>query len=77
MLHSTDIIIVDADAFIAYFDQDDGHAQETLRILEAIAEYEAPILYPSTVIAEATTTLQRKLGKAGACCQGYGTYQSA
>jgi predicted nucleic acid-binding protein len=63
MLNTGDVIVIDADAFIAYFDREDEHAQKTIHILENIAEHEATILYPSTVVAEATTTLQRKLGK--------------
>src|SRR5688500_4229064 len=62
-LRPLDIVIVDADAFIAYFDADDAHAEETIQILQRLAEAEVTLLYPSTTIAEATTTVQRKLNK--------------
>jgi predicted nucleic acid-binding protein len=62
-LNPLDVVVVDADAFIAYFDRDDAHAQQTVQILQRLAEAEVTLLYPSTVIAEATTTIQRRLRK--------------
>src|SRR2546427_7700604 len=62
-LRTLDVIVVDADALIAYFDRDDIHAEKTVRLLERLATAEVTLLYPSTVVAEATTTVQRKLHK--------------
>jgi predicted nucleic acid-binding protein len=56
-------VIVDADALIALVDTEDVHATEAVRVLVALARVEAPLLYPATTIAEAITTLQRKLNK--------------
>jgi predicted nucleic acid-binding protein len=47
----------------AYVDEDDAHAEKTITILEACAEQEMILLYPTTVIVEAVTTLQRRLRK--------------
>jgi predicted nucleic acid-binding protein len=56
-------VIVDADGLIALFSKDDAHAEKALAILLKLVLEEAKILYPATAIAEATTTLQRKLNK--------------
>ena len=64
-----DIVLVDTDAFIAYFDKDDAHAAQTIKILQKLAEAEATLIYPSTVIAEAATTVQRKLQKPAVVAQ--------
>jgi hypothetical protein len=63
MTASGNILVVDADAFIAYVDEDDAHAEKTITILQACAELEMIPLYPATVIVEAVTTLQRRLRK--------------
>lgn len=60
---SSNILIVDADAFIAYVDEEDSHAEKTINILQACVEQEIILLYPATVIVEAVTTLQRRLKK--------------
>jgi predicted nucleic acid-binding protein len=64
-----DIVIVDSDAFIAYFDAEDVHAPRTLELLEMLAAQEVTLLYPATTIAEATTALQRRLKKPIAAAQ--------
>jgi predicted nucleic acid-binding protein len=56
-------IIVDADALIALVDTDDPHSARAFAIAKQLQEIEAPLLYPATTIAEATTTFQRKLNK--------------
>lgn len=56
-------IIVDADALIALFNKDDAHAEKAITLLQELVKEEAKILYPSTAIVEATTTLQRKLNQ--------------
>lgn len=61
MLRADDIIVVDADALIAVFDPADAHFQTALSILHQIDIVGATLLYPSTAIAEAVTTFQRKL----------------
>ena len=52
MIASGNILVVDADAFIAYVDEDDAHAEKTITILQACAEREMILLYPATVIVE-------------------------
>jgi predicted nucleic acid-binding protein len=56
-------IIVDADGLIALFSKNDAHAEKAIALLQKLVQEEAKILYPATAIAEATTTLQRKLNK--------------
>lgn len=63
MSEDGDIVVVDADAFIAYVDKNDIHAQKTVRILEMCFEREITLLYPATAIIEAVTALQRRLRK--------------
>jgi predicted nucleic acid-binding protein len=61
MLQTSDVIIVDSDAFIAIFDKNDALFQDAFSLLNKIDAAGATLLYPSTMIAEATTTFQRKL----------------
>ena len=56
-------IIFDADGLIALFSKGDAHAEKAIALLQKLVQEEAKILYPATAIAEATTTLQRKLNK--------------
>ena len=56
-------IILDADALIALVDTADIHASHAESIAKQLQEQEVPLLYPATTIAEAATTLQRKLNK--------------
>jgi len=56
-------IIVDADGLIALFSKGDAHAEKAIALLQKLVQEEAKILYLATAIAEATTTLQRKLNK--------------
>jgi predicted nucleic acid-binding protein len=54
-------VVVDADGLIALFSKDDAHAEKAILLLQELAREEAKILYPSTALVEAATTLQRKL----------------
>jgi predicted nucleic acid-binding protein len=54
-------VVVDADGLIALFSKDDAHAEKAILLLQELAREEAKILYPSTTLVEAATTLQRKL----------------
>lgn len=63
MLTSQTPIIVDADALIALLDSNDAHNERALQVTRRLDEIEAPLLYPSTAIIEAATTLQRKFNK--------------
>ena len=56
-------IVVDADGLIALFSKNDAHAENAISVLQNLVREEAKILYPSTAIVEATTTLQRKLNQ--------------
>jgi predicted nucleic acid-binding protein len=56
-------VVVDADGLIALFSKDDAHAETAMVLLQELVREEAKILYPSTAIVEATTTLQRKLNQ--------------
>jgi uncharacterized protein with PIN domain len=56
-------IIFDADGLIAPFSKGDAHAEKAIALLQKLVQEEAKILYSATAIAEATTTLQRKLNK--------------
>lgn len=57
------IIVADADAIIAQTIIDDAHHNSVSQILKKLARQNAQILYPITAIAEATTYIQRILGK--------------
>ena len=54
------IIIADADAIIAQAVATDSNHDLTLQLAQKLSESGAHILFPSTAIAEAITTLQRK-----------------
>jgi predicted nucleic acid-binding protein len=56
-------IIVDADALIALVDTQDTHTAQALSIAKRFRDEETVLLFPATVIAEAVTTLQRRLKK--------------
>ncbi len=55
------IIVVDADALIGLFYDQDAHAQEALTIAQKLQSLNAKLIYPATTIIETVTTLQRKL----------------
>ena len=55
------IIVVDADALIGLFYDQDAHAQEALEIAQKLQSLNAKLIYPATTIIETVTTLQRKL----------------
>lgn len=54
------IIVADADSIVAQAISSDSNHQLTLNLAQKLADEGAHILFPSTVIAEAITTLQRK-----------------
>ncbi len=55
------IIVVDSDALIGLFYDQDAHAQEALEIAQKLQSLNAKLIYPATTIIETVTTLQRKL----------------
>lgn len=54
------IVVADADSIVAQAYADDTNHKPILRLGERLHEHGAHILFPSTAIAEAVTTLQRK-----------------
>ena len=56
-------IISDADGLIALFNPNDIHSNKATLIIEQIRQINAQILYPSTALVEAATTLQRKFNQ--------------
>lgn len=54
------IIVADADSIVAQAIASDSNHQLTSRLAQKLADEGAHILFPSTAIAEAITTLQRK-----------------
>ena len=54
-------IVVDSDALIGLFYDQDAHAQEALEIAQKLQSLNAKLIYPATTIIETVTTLQRKL----------------
>ena len=60
MNNRTLIIVADADAIVAQAIVSDSNHKFTLKLGQRLANDGAHILFPSTVIAEAVTTLQRK-----------------
>jgi len=54
-------IIVNADAIIAQFNQEDFHYHEAQKITKKLLKIKANIIYPSTAIAESATHIQRIL----------------
>ena len=55
------IIVVDSDALIGLFYDQDAYAQEALEIAQKLQSLNAKLIYPATTIIETITTLQRKL----------------
>lgn len=55
------LLIADADVIIAQAYVDDALYEKTVQLGRKLAEKKAHILFPSTAIAEAITTIQRKL----------------
>src|SRR5690242_15820876 len=55
------LIIGDADALIALLNPPDAHHQRAKKILVDLLKQQAQIYYPTSALAEAVTTLQRKL----------------
>lgn len=54
------IVIADADCIVAQSFADDVHHKVTLALVKKLDKIGAHLLFPSTAIAEAVTTLQRK-----------------
>lgn len=57
------IVVVDADALIALFNEDDALAAQAEALLQRLIADEVMLLYPATTLVEAVTTLQRKLSR--------------
>ncbi len=54
------IIIGDADAFIAIVNSNDANNQKAIRILQELQQTQTEIFFPVTAISEAITAAQRK-----------------
>lgn len=54
------LVIADADCIVAQSFVDDAHHKTTLALVQKLDELGGHILFPSTAITEAVTTLQRK-----------------
>lgn len=54
------IIIVDSDGIVAQSNLDDANHDLAVKISEKLMDLEAKVIYPSTTIFEATTTMARK-----------------
>lgn len=54
------IIIVDSDGIVAQSNLDDANHDLAVKISEKLVDLEAKVIYPSTTIFEATTTMARK-----------------
>src|SRR3990172_3623342 len=59
----TKTIIADSDALIGLLNKNDNNSAKATDILEELIRQEVKLLYPVTTIAEATTTIQRKLSQ--------------
>lgn len=66
------IVIVDADAIIAQTNPKDIHHQKANVISQNLSRLNAQVIYPTTVIAEAATHIQRVLNDTASA---YGTAQ--
>ena len=66
------IIVVDADAIIAQTNPEDIHHHNANAISQNLVNINAQVIYPVTVIAEATTHMQRVLSNT---TNAYGTVQ--
>lgn len=66
------IVIVDADAIIAQTNPDDIHHQRADSISQKLININAQVIYPTTVVAEAATHMQRVLNSNASA---YGTVQ--
>lgn len=56
-------IIIDSDGLIGVINKDDAHHARSLILLEELIRQEAKLIYPVTVITEATAILQIRLSK--------------
>ncbi len=69
MTQRTRTIVVDADALIALFNKDDGHAARSLDLLDRLTAEGASLVHPASTIVEAVATLQRRLSNANAAAE--------
>lgn len=59
-MSNTWIVIADADSIVAQAYADDANHKVTMDLVQKLDENRGHIIFPSTAIAEAITTLQRK-----------------
>lgn len=59
-MDNQNIIIADADAFIAIVNSNDSNNQKAVEILEKLQQLKIEIFFPVTAISEAITSAQRK-----------------
>ncbi|TSC88731.1 MAG: Uncharacterized protein G01um10145_757 [Microgenomates group bacterium Gr01-1014_5] len=57
------IIIVDSDGLIGTSQEDDAHYSNSILLLQKLTRAKARLIYPATVIAEATAILQIRLNR--------------
>lgn len=55
------LVVGDADALIALVHQEDVHHDKVLYYLRCLSSFQTRIIFPLTAIAEAVTTVQRKM----------------
>ena len=56
-------IVIDSDGLIGISNKDDLHYQASVSLLQQLHQAKAEIIFPATVIAEATAVLQIRLNK--------------
>ncbi len=61
MLSPLPIIVVDTDALIGLFYEQDAHATEAFAVAQKLQSVNAKLIYPVTTLVETITTLQRKI----------------
>ncbi len=62
-MNNASLVIADADALIAFANPDDIHHHRARVVNQSLDQQGFTILFPTTAIIEAVTTLQRKLTK--------------
>jgi len=62
-MNNASLVIADADALIAFANPDDIHHHRARLVSQSLDQQGIAILFPTTAIIEAVTTLQRKLTK--------------
>lgn len=66
------VVIVDSDALIAQVNPKDSHHQKATRVSKKLINMNAQVIYPATMIAEATAHMQRVLNSTASA---YGTVE--